>query len=969
MIELLLFIGIIVAAIAIGNHSTTKEQTTAVANPEVDDNNQKWMLFIASFRKRAKTKVEKDFLEQMLKEAKAQGFNLPQSQETELLYPGEHTVAAQTAALKTADEPANFIQIDDTSSRQKTELDNASLLLYFGAFLFVASVGLFIAFGGANGVIRTLAVLVVMFTMYGAGIWLFQNKPKLQQAGLAFGGIGMTIAPLSGVAAYNYLFSQNNAPVLWGLTSLLCLVMYAHALMVFRRPLISYVLIFTFVSLFESSVSIIHAPVYYFGWMMAFIGILLAVVSRLKGFWPEMQESSTTSSQLFLPLAILASAVVVPTYGAGQLGVSLLFATLFYGLEMLNTQGTMKQNNASVAQLSAIAAIVSLSYAYNQSWKTVAISLLVTNIIQTFLVIWLPAEDTLARNFATILLATTVGGTILGVISPGILTASLACMIIIGLIVWRRQKRLDSYALSVFAWMSLPLIIGQVLLAPRLEPSLQAGLMLAVLLVQLTVYAWFRSKETVSWNSAAQRLYLFSAVAVLFASFFTVPLICMAISLVVAATMAGLAEYEKDHDWSTAAGLAVCVPVLHALGKTSGVYDLSIVAALLINIAFALRYRQEANRWISTILWLLVPIALGGGVIVREWNSLAYAWAYVVVTLCLVFSRAIARGNVFLSKHVPLASLARSASSSYVAGYSLTGIAAVILAFSAANAELHATAVLAVMAVLVFVLGRSIEKDPNIMGLLPPLLQAILWSGLRPTIGTDSTIIFLVSSTFLAAVCYLVWDLADASKNRIALEAIQVKHTALLSAFITPVSIFFVGELSWTMPLGLFVAGCLAYYHWRTTTQANREVAAGIVVASVLWFLYYLGIRELQAYTHLIAAVFAGYAYWRVTRGEDNQADQYLMCMLLSATVPLALQALNGLAGGLYGWWLLLEQIGFMLLGMAIRKPAVTKWGLYVALGAVLYQLRNLGWAALTILALFLIGMAIYRLQKHSDKN
>jgi hypothetical protein len=42
-------------------------------------------------------------------------------------------------------------------------------------------------------------------------------------------------------------------------------------------------------------------------------------------------------------------------------------------------------------------------------------------------------------------------------------------------------------------------------------------------------------------------------------------------------------------------------------------------------------------------------------------------------------------------------------------------------------------------------------------------------------------------------------------------------------------------------------------------------------------------------------------------------------------------------------------------------------WGLYVALGAVLYQLRNLGWAALSFLALFVIGMAIYRLLRSSD--
>jgi hypothetical protein len=47
----------------------------------------------------------------------------------------------------------------------------------------------------------------------------------------------------------------------------------------------------------------------------------------------------------------------------------------------------------------------------------------------------------------------------------------------------------------------------------------------------------------------------------------------------------------------------------------------------------------------------------------------------------------------------------------------------------------------------------------------------------------------------------------------------------------------------------------------------------------------------------------------------------------------------------------------------------VTFWGLYVALAAVLYQLRHLGWAALSFLALFIIGMAVYRLMKSVDRK
>lgn len=59
-----------------------------------------------------------------------------------------------------------------------------------------------------------------------------------------------------------------------------------------------------------------------------------------------------------------------------------------------------------------------------------------------------------------------------------------------------------------------------------------------------------------------------------------------------------------------------------------------------------------------------------------------------------------------------------------------------------------------------------------------------------------------------------------------------------------------------------------------------------------------------------------------------------------------------------------------MLLGMTIRDSFVTRWGLYAAVAAVLFQLRGLGWAALAFLAIFIIGLALYRLQKAdaSDK-
>jgi hypothetical protein len=97
-------------------------------------------------------------------------------------------------------------------------------------------------------------------------------------------------------------------------------------------------------------------------------------------------------------------------------------------------------------------------------------------------------------------------------------------------------------------------------------------------------------------------------------------------------------------------------------------------------------------------------------------------------------------------------------------------------------------------------------------------------------------------------------------------------------------------------------------------------------------------------------------------------SNQYLQAMLVTATIPLGLQVIAGNAGGLYGWWFLGEQIAIMLVGMVLRNRFVTRWGLYVAVGSVLFQLRALAWLSLTLLALFLIALAVYQLQKSDDK-
>jgi formate hydrogenlyase subunit 3/multisubunit Na+/H+ antiporter MnhD subunit len=92
-----------------------------------------------------------------------------------------------------------------------------------------------------------------------------------------------------------------------------------------------------------------------------------------------------------------------------------------------------------------------------------------------------------------------------------------------------------------------------------------------------------------------------------------------------------------------------------------------------------------------------------------------------------------------------------------------------------------------------------------------------------------------------------------------------------------------------------------------------------------------------------------------------------VIALFLVATVPMVLQALSGTSGGTYGLILIVQQIGFMVIGIAINQRFLLRAGLWVALGSVLYQLKGLGWAFLAIVAIILIGIAMYRLQRHDD--
>jgi hypothetical protein len=145
-----------------------------------------------------------------------------------------------------------------------------------------------------------------------------------------------------------------------------------------------------------------------------------------------------------------------------------------------------------------------------------------------------------------------------------------------------------------------------------------------------------------------------------------------------------------------------------------------------------------------------------------------------------------------------------------------------------------------------------------------------------------------------------------------------------------------------------------------------REVALGTGIVALEWLLFQTGVRTLQVYTHIWALFLAFLAVWRAGLRQSDKEHSYTLLALTVLTLPLALQAL-GNEGEFYGWLLIVEHIILMLIGIALARPLVMRWGLWVAVAAVLYQLRSLTYLALGFLAAVLIVIAIRVLQKNND--
>src|SRR5690606_5470502 len=147
---------------------------------------------------------------------------------------------------------------------------------------------------------------------------------------------------------------------------------------------------------------------------------------------------------------------------------------------------------------------------------------------------------------------------------------------------------------------------------------------------------------------------------------------------------------------------------------------------------------------------------LGGLTSENIWSTEQYAWMYVLIMVCLMVSRAIGRGAMFASSKVPLAKYARSASVSYVVGYAVAALIAILVSLGSESSQVHTTLSIGFMTIATLVVAWYLEKQGDISALVPVWLQLGLLSLLRPLVGDSQLTSFLLISSTVAVLSYVV---------------------------------------------------------------------------------------------------------------------------------------------------------------------------------------------------------------------
>ena len=1000
------------------------------------------------------------------------------------------TSVALTGAMPTVE----VVQVPYETPWKKLQLlDGATILLYLGAFFLLASIGLYVGFGEGT-TIKALLVSLLTILFYGAGIALFKNTKRLKPAGITFSAIGMATLPIAGAAIYYYALNQTSAPQVWLITSVLALSMYAHAMYVLRSSLVSYMVVFSSLSIVLSGISSVGLAPYYFIQGMGICGLIFALLSKLLSKNDTGLSDAYEQSSVFLvPFSVGMSVLFVARVGWLQLALSLFVGALYYAYMAFITSGK-KPVYALLAQLMIIPSIASGSYGITQS--PAVVRALLCAVVASYIAIWLgwakskQLTDSYRRQIKGILLGLPLVvvlaflgsihslwiGVVVLAVTSGIVYAtdrdglsgiewSLGLLLLpplVGFLAFEEAMTTSQvglvyvvlFAIAVFTRMIVrqkmtrtDVFLQRTIVAVALVAGafLQVGapnatqLIVALLQVLLLSSQAWCENDTVSWFTLSATLFLvwisaftddLKLLTVMLAVFLVYNLVIAQlkraggvhswfVGLSALALPAVYGLLARDQDWSSRdlwiaygalslvfmglraskrilsrssatftylTAFAVAIIYAYVVGASQGLYTSIVVSVMLLIseklegnvygylsplVPLTLLFSGRASEKLILLMFILFSAISGVTVYVRRrgyeaflavvgvlllpWlaGSVVFDWSTGVI--CTLYfgltSLLLIKRMVFKKRQLPSTIV-----SALQLGY---GVSIGLGVIYGSLCDWKITAVSFFMAGLLLTAISYIESSPVVIILSFVMGYA---SVLRYTIGFELSLNYIVSTVIILSQA-TYWLLIVSKLETV--RAMYARNFQLFVALCVP----FVG-IGYTtrsiFPLSLALFGLMLAREVWNRGQSYRETAITIVHASLLWWLYTLGVREFQVYSQSTAALIGVFAYWRRKR-EDTPSviNQYIWTAVLTFSIPMVWQALSS-GNATYSYLVLVEHVVLIVVSIAFKRATFAWWGIAVVVASVLYQLRKLRYAALAFLGVFIISLAVYFLLRYN---
>lgn len=372
-------------------------------------------------------------------------------------------------------------------------LDNATIMLYFGAFLVIAGVGLFVGLSDFDGTSKTVAVAAVALLFFGAGLYLYDKVDRLKPAAITLTAIGLLSMPLVGVAIYAYVTDQTYGSTIWFMTSLISLAFYGAAIWKIRQSLMGYLAVFMVISLWMSLVSVIDAPVYFFGWAGVILAMVYLLIAKRLKVWSELEAPLSVSASIMVPTTLVMMLLFGDSSGQVTLmhqGITVLLAAGFYAMATWLSDDT-KQRLQTICLASALLPLAAALMTYDQTGDMLQTAYWISGVSIAELMMLALFKAQLPKDWLdSVGLVTVVGMFVAGLLSTGGFHWVEACWLV-GVEVaacafaafYMRSK--NHLVLGLVGLLLLPLMIGFMAIVPPVDREVLVSIYFALGLLMM----------------------------------------------------------------------------------------------------------------------------------------------------------------------------------------------------------------------------------------------------------------------------------------------------------------------------------------------------------------------------------------------------------------------------------------------------------------------------------------------------